>query len=396
MSEHTPELPPLDQAYLEETLLQLLAIPSPVGLTDAIVRYVASRLDALGIAYEITRRGAIRATLRGRERRPARAIVAHLDTLGAMVRELQDNGRVGVVPIGTWSSRFAEGGRLTLFTDSQQIRGTCLPLMTSGHAFGDAINSQPNSWDHVEVRLDLPVHNRETLREAGVSVGDWIAFDPQPELQPGGYINARYLDDKAAVAVLLTACKAIVEHGVALPVDVHPLFTITEEVGSGASAALHGDIAEMVSLDIAIAAPGQATDERAVTICLQDLSGPFDYHLSHKLIGLAQRHGIPHRRDVFKFYRSDSAAAVEAGNDIRTALIGFGADASHAQERTHVDSLRALGALSMAYLMSEPVARRDRQSMGSIEGFTEQLRPEEMQVNTTALPDPPDFLDAKD
>ena len=392
----TTPLPALDLAYLEETLLQLLAIPSPVGLTDAIVRYVAARLDALGIPYEITRRGAIRATLKGRERRPARAIVAHLDTLGAMVRELQDNGRVGVVPIGTWSSRFAEGGRLTLFTDSQQIRGTCLPLMTSGHAFGDAINSQPNSWDHVEVRLDLPVNNKQELQEAGVSVGDWIAFDPQPEVQPGGYINARYLDDKASVAVLLTACKALVEHGVDLPVDVHPLFTITEEVGSGASAALHGDIAEMVSLDIAIAAPGQATDERSVTICLQDLSGPFDYHLSHKLIGLARRHGIAHRRDVFKFYRSDSAAAVEAGNDIRTALIGFGADASHAQERTHIDSLRALGHLSMAYLMSEPVARRDRQSMGSIEGFTEQLKPEEMQVNTTALPDPPDFLDAKD
>jgi hypothetical protein len=193
-------LPPLDLAYLDETLLQLLAIPSPVGLTDAIVRYVASRLDALGIPYEITRRGAIRATLRGRERRPARAIVAHLDTLGAMVRELQDNGRVGVVPIGSWSSRFAEGGRLTLFTDGQQIRGTCLPLKTSGHAFGDAINTQPNSWDHVEVRLDLPVNNRQELEGAGVSVGDWIAFDPQPELQPGGYINARYLDDKAAEA----------------------------------------------------------------------------------------------------------------------------------------------------------------------------------------------------
>lgn len=387
--------PPLDEAYLEETLLQLLAIPSPVGLTDAVVRYVASRLDALGIAYVITRRGAIRATLKGRESRPARAIVAHLDTLGAMVRELKPNGRVGVVPIGSWSSRFAEGGRLTLFTDGQQIRGTCLPLMASGHAFGDAINSQPNSWDHVEVRLDLPVHDAAELAAAGVSVGDWIAFDPQPELQPGGYINARYLDDKAAVAVLLTVCKAIQEHEIELPVDVHPLFTITEEVGSGASAALHGDIAEMVSLDIAISAPGQTTDERAVTICLQDLSGPFDYHLSHKLIELAQRHGIAHRRDVFRFYCSDSAAAVEAGNDIRTALIGFGADASHAQERTHIDSLRALGALSTAYLMSEPVARRDRQSMGSIEGFTEQLKPEEMQVNTTVLPEPPDFLDAK-
>jgi peptidase M42 family hydrolase len=394
MTDAPKPLPPLDEAYLEETLLQLLAIPSPVGLTDAVVRYVVSRLDALGVPHEITRRGAIRATLKGRERHPARAIVAHLDTLGAMVRELKDNGRVGVVPIGTWSSRFAEGGRLTLFTDTQQIRGTCLPLKTSGHAFGDAINDQPNTWDHVEVRLDLPSASRADLVSAGVNVGDWIAFDPAPELQPGGYINARYLDDKAAVAVLLTAIKAIRDHGVPLPVDVHPLFTITEEVGSGASAALHGDIAEMVSLDIAIAAPGQTTDERAVTICLQDLSGPFDYHLSHKLIRLAQAHGIEHRRDVFKFYRSDSAAAVEAGNDIRTALIGFGADASHAQERTHMDALRALGRLSVAYLMSEPVAQRDRQSMGPIEGFTEQLKPEEMQVTTTPLPDPQAFLDS--
>lgn len=395
MNEPLQTLPELDEAYLEETLLQLLAIPSPVGLTDAIVRYVAGRLDALAIPYVITRRGAIRATLRGRDRHPARAIVAHLDTLGAMVRELKDTGRLGIVPIGSWSSRFAEGGRLTLFTDDRQIRGTCLPLKTSGHAFGEGVDTQPNSWDHVEVRLDLPVTSRSDLVAGGVNVGDWIAFDPQPEMQPGGYINARYLDDKAAVAVLLTALKALQECGASLPVDVHPLFTITEEVGSGASAALHGEIAEMVSLDIAIAAPGQTTDERAVTICLQDLSGPFDYHLSHKLVRLARDHGIEHRRDVFKFYRSDSAAAVEAGNDIRTALIGFGADASHAQERTHIDSLRALGRLSMAYLMSAPVARRDRQSMGSIEGFTEQLSPEAMQVATTALPDPQEFLDQK-
>ena len=343
-------MPPLDEAYLEETLLQLLAIPSPVGLTDAVVRYTAGRLDALGIPYEITRRGAIRATLRGQEKKPARAIVAHLDTLGAMVRELKDNGRLAVVPIGSWSSRFAEGGRLTLFTDEGQIRGTCLPLKTSGHAYGDDVDSQPNSWDHVEIRLDAPVASRADCQALGVHVGDWIAFDPQPEVQPGGYINARYLDDKAAVAVLLTVCKAIRDHGIVLPVDAHPLFTITEEVGSGSSAALHGDIAEMVSLDIAIAAPGQNTDERAVTICLQDMAGPFDYHLSHKLIRLAREHGITHRRDVFRFYRSDSAAAVEAGNDIRTALIGFGADASHAQERTHIDALRALAQLSLAYL----------------------------------------------
>jgi peptidase M42 family hydrolase len=388
-------MPEIDYPYLQETMLQLLSIPSPVGLTDAAVRYTAGRLEALEIPYEMTRRGAIRATLRGREAQPARAIVTHLDTLGAIVREIKPSGRLAIAPIGHWSARFAEGSRLTVFTDHGHLRGTCLPLKTSGHAFGDEIDSQPVGWDYVEVRVDVPATSAAELVAVGINVGDWIAFDPQTEIQPDGYINSRYLDDKAAVAALLTACKAVRDHRLPLAVDVHPLFTITEEVGSGASAALHGEIAEMVSIDISIAAPGQNTSEHAATICVQDMSGPFDYHLTHKLIALAGEHGIAHRRDVFRYYRSDSAAAVEAGNDIRTALIGFGGDASHAQERTHRDALVALTRLVIAYMTSEPVARRDRVSMGSLEGFTEQLRPQDMVVPSTPLPDPGEFLDCE-
>jgi len=383
----------LDYDYLEETLLQLLAIPSPVGLTDAVARYTASQLEHMGIPFEMTRRGAIRATLKGKQPRPARAIVAHLDTLGAMVRELKPNGRLAIVPIGHWSSRFAEGCRLTVFNDKKQVRGTCLPLKTSGHAFGHEIDTQPSTWDDVEVRVDVSARNIMDLEAAGFRVGDFIAFDPNTEICPSGYITSRYLDDKAAVAALLTACKAVQDGKLTPPVDVHPLFTITEEVGSGASAALHGDIAEMVSMDIAIGAPGQNTDEHAVTICMQDMSGPFDYHLTRKLIGIAEKYNISHRRDVFRYYRSDSAAAVEAGNDIRTALIGFGADASHAYERTHRSALVALARLTTHYLMSKPVAARDERKMASIDGFTEQLRPDEMAVPNTPLPVPHDFME---
>jgi putative aminopeptidase FrvX len=147
------------------------------------------------------------------------------------------------------------------------------------------------------------------------------------------------------VATVLAVAKALVESKTPLPVDCHLLFTISEEVGSGASAVLHGDVAEMVTVDTGPVAPIQAGDEFGVTICMKDSAGPFDYHLTHKLLALCKDYGIRHQRDVFRHYRCDSASAIEAGNDIRTALVCFGTDATHGYERCHLRALQALGEL---------------------------------------------------
>ena len=51
----TAKLPEPDLNYLQRVLLEMLAIPSPTGFTDTIVRYVAERLKELGIPFELTR-----------------------------------------------------------------------------------------------------------------------------------------------------------------------------------------------------------------------------------------------------------------------------------------------------------------------------------------------------
>ncbi|MFL6719439.1 MAG: M20/M25/M40 family metallo-hydrolase, partial [Burkholderiaceae bacterium] len=230
---------PIDSDYLKTTLLELLAIPSPTGLTDEIVHYTGAKLDALGVAYELTRRGTIRAILRRNlpERRrtnPACAIVAHLDTLGAMVRGIKPSGRLSLMPVGTWSSRWAEGGRVTLFTDAGRERGSVLPLMASGHVYNEAIDSQPVTWDQLEVRIDAPISSAEDARARGIQVGDFVAFDAAPEVLENGYIISRHLDDKAGVAAVLAALKAVVDSKATVPMNCHLVFTLTEEVGSGA------------------------------------------------------------------------------------------------------------------------------------------------------------------
>jgi len=362
----------IDLDYLVELLIRLVRVPSPCGFTDAIVHCVGEELERLNVRFELTRRGAIRADLPGRQPSPDRAIVAHVDTLGAMVRGLKPNGRLALAPIGTWSSRFAEGSRVTVHTLEGERRGTVLPLLASGHTFGESIDTQPNSWEHIEVRVDEMVGDADELYAMGFRVGDAVSFDPNPEVTRTGFINSRYLDDKAGVAALLAATKAVVDSNVERAVDCHLLFTISEEVGSGASAVLHGDVAELVAIDNATNAPGQNSSEDGVTIAMMDSSGPFDFHLTQKLLQTCDEYEIPYQRDVFRDYRCDAAAAVEAGNDIRVGLVCFAADASHGYERTHVRSLRALAELLALYIQSPPTFQRDRQEMGPLEGFPRQ------------------------
>lgn len=362
----------IDVDYLSQTLLTLLAIPSPSGYTDRIVHWVGEELTRLKIPFELTRRGAIRANLAGQQRAPARAVVSHVDTLGGMVKNLKCNGRLEIVPIGHWSSRFAEGSRVTVFTDAAGgKRGTVLPLKASGHTFNEEIDTQPVSWDNVEVRTDDFCKSAEELTERGFNIGDFIAFDPRPEID-NGFINSRHLDNKAGVASMLATAKAVVESQCPIPIDCHLLFTISEEVGTGASAILHGDVAELVAVDNATPAPGQNSRERGVTISMADSTGPFDYHLTHKLLGLCREFDIEHQRDVFKYYRCDAASALEAGNDMRVALVCFGADASHGYERTHLDALTALSELLGLYIQSHPTFERDRQQLGPLRGFPTQ------------------------
>ncbi|MDX1562222.1 MAG: osmoprotectant NAGGN system M42 family peptidase, partial [Gammaproteobacteria bacterium] len=180
----------VDRDYLEQRLLEMLAIPSPTGFTNEISRYVSSALEALGVGFELTRRGTIVARIPGRDRTLARAVANHLDTIGAVVTELKPNGRLGLRPVGTWSSRFAEGGRVTVFTAGRAYRGQVLPLLASGHAFNERVDSLPVTWEQGEIRLNEAASDAAALDDVGFRRGDFVGFDSDPEVSDSGYVSA--------------------------------------------------------------------------------------------------------------------------------------------------------------------------------------------------------------
>ncbi|MBB4003149.1 MAG: osmoprotectant NAGGN system M42 family peptidase [Aurantimonas endophytica] len=375
----------IDAQYLTDQLKALLNIPSPTGYTDTVVRHVAKELERLGLTVELTRRGAISALRQGSRRASARAIVSHLDTLGAQVKRLKENGRLELVPIGHWSARFAEGARVTVFSEAGTYRGTILPLKASGHTYNDEIDSLPVGWDYIELRVDALARDRTELDRLGIEIGDTVAVDPQPEFMDNGFIVSRHLDNKAGVAVMLAAIESMERTAAATPVDIHWLFTIAEEVGVGAASILTPDVASMIAVDNGTSAPGQNSSEFGVTIAMADQSGPFDYHLTKKLVRLCQDEDIRYQKDIFRYYRSDSASAIEAGHDVRTALITFGVDASHGYERIHTHALRSLAELITAYATSPVEIERDRNIHAGIKGFTRQPAVEAAQARAEDL-----------
>jgi len=336
---------------MKSTLKQLLLIDSPSGDTEEMEQYLLELLEKYGLRVKKTARGNIQAILG--EGEPKRAIAAHIDTLGAMVQSILPNGRLELTPLGHWSSRFAEGARVTLKTDQGPIRGTILPKNSSGHAYNTAVDTQPVAWSQVELRLDVMTASKEESYALGIRPGDIVTVDPQPEFTENGFLVSRFLDNKAAVACVIELLELIKADNINLNVPVMFIFTNAEEVGLGAGTALVDSIEELISVDIAPVAANQSGYENRAVIGFKDELGPHSRQLLMQLDRIAKENNIAADRDVFRFYHSDCSSALKAGYDVRSALLGFGTDSTHGYERTHIDSLVAVTQLLGAYVTSD-------------------------------------------
>ena len=376
----------IDAGRLRQLLLELLAIPSPCGFTDEVTRYIGAALEELGIEYQITRRGTIRARLLGTkadESTPgmARAIVNHVDSIGAMVRRIKPDGRLEVAPIGYWSSRYAEGVRVTLFSEERQFRGTLLATMNWGTSRDQGAEELPIDWDHIELRLDEEVYNEADVRALGVDVGDFIDLDSNPEVLDNGFIVGRNIDNKAGAAAVIVALEHVISEQLELPRDIYLLFTVTESIGTGVGSAILPEVSELLTVDFASIPALNKSPFKRITIAASDANGPYDYHFTAHLQKIAKRNSIPHQRKVLGGSHSDAASALAAGHDVRTAVVTYAGDASHSVERTHLHSLINMAKLLVAYMVSEPTFVSDP-SLTTVSDFTHQ-------IDSDALPDTP-------
>jgi putative aminopeptidase FrvX len=345
-------LPPIPTDYLINFLTGLLNTPSPTGFAHKAIAYTEQALaqfPALKLSH--TRKGALVAQWPGQVSTAPRALTAHVDTLGAMVKEIKPGGRLKLANIGGFAWNAVEGEGCTVFTnDGRTVRGSILYEKASTHVYGGEVSKGERNNQTLEVRLDARTTSEEQTRDLGIEVGDFVAFDPRVEVT-NGFIRSRHLDDKACVACLVAAVKALSEAGLQPAQTTYLHISNYEEVGHGAAAGIPPEVAELVSVDMAAIGDGQTSNEFHATLCVKDSGGPYHHGLSQHLRALADQNAIPYVVDIYPYYGSDGEAFWHAGGDAAVALIGPGVDASHNYERTHLEALIATTQWVMAYLL---------------------------------------------
>ncbi|GAA0182894.1 M42 family metallopeptidase [Clostridium sediminicola] len=328
----------INKDYITKILEDILNTASPSGFCHEIMNKIEKYVKEFGFEFEKTNKGCGIITLPGGNSDYVIGLSAHVDTLGAMVRAVKNDGKIRFTTIGGYMMSTVEGEYCTIHTrDGKRYSGTVLTTQPSVHVYSEA-RKQERKEENMEIRIDELVNSKEDVITLGIEAGDFISFDSRTSILENGFIKSRHLDDKAGIGVLFGFMEYINREKIKLKNTVKIVISVYEEVGHGASY-IPQDIDEFIAIDMGAMGEDLSCTEQQVSICAKDSSGPYDYHMVSRFIEIAKENELNYAVDIYPFYGSDVSAALRGGNNIKGALIGPGVHASHGMERTHIDGI---------------------------------------------------------
>lgn len=340
----------ISQDYILETMKEFIQTPSPVGYYEEVNPLLEQYASELGypVEFDLKKTGYIK--IPGMDTEKNICIGAHLDTLGLIVRRIDDDGMIRTRNLGGINYNNIEGETVTVLTrDGRRYTGLVACQSHSVHVFDDARTIERNETSMMVI-LDEKVSSREEVEALGIRHGDIIYLEPRFTVTEKGYIKSRFIDNKASVACCLGVIKYMKENHLTPACNVWFAFPHYEEIGHGGSY-VPPEVSQYIALDIAVIGPDHDGSEEKVSICVKDNFSPYDRELTNRLITLAEENKLDYAVDVFYRYGTDGSGALRAGNNVQAAAFGMGTFSSHGVERTHISAVMGSARLLAAFLL---------------------------------------------
>lgn len=221
---------------------------------------------------------------------------AHIDQIGLIVLDIDENGFLRFAPVGGISPEytvcrevvFPNGVRGVTYYEEEKVKNT--PKLS-------------------QMFIDIGCRSREEA-EGHVSVGDICTYAPH-FVDMGGRVSCGALDDRICCAIIIEAMKNMNS-----PHDVYAVFTTQEEVGlRGATAAAYSVDPDFgINLDVTAAAdtpecekmPMRMGDGPAVKY--MDRSAVITKPVIDFMFETARKRGIKVQSEVLKYGGTDAGA----------------------------------------------------------------------------------------
>lgn len=237
--------------------MDMLKTMRDLMLTEAVSgheRKMAVRMKALLAPHAdrvaVDKVGNVAATLNGRDAAaPGLMVFAHMDSLGFVVRKIEDSGLIQVDRLGGIPEKVLPGLNVSVGT----LDGDYLPAVIGVKSHHATSAEEKYKVDPVtSLLIDLGAGSRQQVEEAGVRVGCPVCYRPSFTPLLNGLVSGTTIDNRGG-------CAALAGIGEALAADrpratVHLVATVWEEFNlRGAALAartLRPDLA--ICLDVAL------------------------------------------------------------------------------------------------------------------------------------------------
>ncbi len=229
----------------------------------------------------------------GKENAKKVLIEAHIDEIGLMASDIDENGFISIVNVGGIDPRILPSAEVIIHgkRDIKGVIGAKPP-----HLLADGEEKKSSKMKDMAIDTGLSADDVKSI----VSIGDSITMAVSCTQLMGDQITGKSLDDRACSAAVITVLKNLQK--INLSVDVYAVFAAKEEVGGfGAMTATYN-----INPDIAIAidvchgiTPDNSKDAFEIGDgCVITVGPNIHPKISDRLINTAKEYNIKHQIEV--------------------------------------------------------------------------------------------------
>ncbi|WP_013322950.1 M42 family metallopeptidase [Gloeothece verrucosa] len=325
---------------LFQTIEELVLHHSPSGMEQEIDSFLLTRFHETGLETWQDAAGNIIAKIPGLDSTRKIAITGHKDEIGAIVKSMEDNGRLQVRKLGGAFPWVYGEGVVDILGDQKTLSG--ILSFGSRHVSHESPQKaqqekKPLVWEDVWVETKL---TPEELKAAGIRPGTRVVVGKHRKrpLRLKDYIASYTLDNKASVAILLALAQQLKQP----KIDVYLVASAKEEVG--AVGALYftqnNNLDALIALEICpLSSEYTIEDGEAPVLLSQDGYGIYDEYLNRDLLQAAEKADITIQLAVISGFGSDASIAMKFGHISRAACLGFPTQNTHGYEIAHLGAI---------------------------------------------------------